>query len=171
MKLWDVAAGRLVYTYTGHGSVVNAVAFTPDGTRLVTAAARPDNSLHVIERRSGKLLHRLAGHTSGVQDFAFLPGGRLLSVADDGGQAILWDLATATLLRRFSFAELGNLRSVAVLPDGERAVLGSYSGHLALVSLVSRAACCAGIPKQERDIAQIAIHPDGPLLLTRPSVV
>jgi WD40 repeat protein len=160
MKLWDVAAGRLVYTYTGHGSVVNAVAFTPDGTRLVTAAARPDNSLHVIERRSGKLLHRLAGHTSGVQDFAFLPGGRLLSVADDGGQAILWDLATATLLRRFSFAELGNLRSVAVLPDGERAVLGSYSGHLALVSL-AEGRVLRRYPKQERDIAQIAIHPDG----------
>jgi hypothetical protein len=55
VKLWDVdgRAGWSIPT-RGHGSVVNAVAFTPDGTRLVTAAARPDSSLHVIERRSGK---------------------------------------------------------------------------------------------------------------------
>ena len=160
VKLWDPAAGRLVYTYRGHGTVVNAVAFAPDGDRLVTAAARPDSSLHVIERRSGRLLHRLAGHGSGVQDFAFLPDGRLLSVADDGGQAILWDLATAQLLRKFSFEGVGNLRSVAVLPDGERAVLGSYGGHLALVSL-SDGRVLRTYPKQEMEIARIVIHPDG----------
>lgn len=161
MKLWDMATGRLVYTYSGHGSLVNAVAFTPDGEWLVTAGAQPDNSLHVIERRSGRMLHRLAGHTSGVQDFTFLSGGRqLLSVADDGGQAILWDLATAKLLRQFSFEGLGNLRSVAMLPSGDQAVLGSYGGHLGLVSLTD-GRVLRTYPKQEREIARIVVHPDG----------
>ena len=160
MKLWDVASGRLVYTYRGHGSIVNAVAFTPDGAWIVTAAAMPDNSLHIIERRSGRMLRRLAGHTGGVQDIAFLPNGRLLSVADDGGQAILWDIATAKMLRKFSFADLGNLRSVAVLPGGDQAVLGGYGGHLGLVSLADGRVLRI-YPKQEKEIARIAVHPDG----------
>lgn len=160
VKLWDVAAGRLVYTYRGHASLVNAVAFTPDGALLITAGAQPDNSLHVIERRSGRLLRRLSGHTGGVQDFALLPGGRLLSVADAGGQAILWDIGSAKALRKFSFENMGNLRSVAVLPEGERALVGSWSGHLALVSL-SDARVLSRYPKQQLEISQIAVHPDG----------
>lgn len=160
MKLWDVASGRLAYTYRGHGSIVNAVAFSPDGAWIVTAAAMPDSSLHIIERRSGRMLRRLAGHTGGIQDFAFLPNGRLLSVADDGGQAILWDIATAKMLRKFSFADLGNLRSVAVLPSGDQAVLGSYGGHLGLVSLADGRVLRI-YPKQEKEIARIVVHPDG----------
>lgn len=160
VKLWDVAAGRLVYTYRGHGSLVNAVAFTPDGALLVTAGAQPDNSLHIIERRSGRLLRRLAGHTGGVQDFGFMPDGRLLSVAEDGGQAILWDIGSAKMLQKFRFEGIGNFRSVAVLPDGERALVGSYSGHLALVSLTD-GRVLRSYPKQPLEIAQIAVHPDG----------
>jgi WD40 repeat protein len=161
VKLWDVDASRLVYTYRGHGSLVNAVAFTPDGAWIVTGAARPDSSLHVIERRSGRMLHRLAGHTSGVQDIAILPDGqRALSVSDDGGQAILWDLTTATMLRKYQFEGLGNLRSVAVLPDGKHALVGSWVGHIALISLEEER-ILRTYPKQTRVIAQIAVHPDG----------
>ncbi|MBE7423114.1 MAG: PD40 domain-containing protein [Zoogloeaceae bacterium] len=161
LKLWDVATRRLVYTYRGHGSAVNAAALTPDGEWLVTAGAQPDGSLHVIERRSGRLLRRLVGHASGVQDVALLSGGgRALSVSDQGGETILWDLRSGALLRKYQFEDVGNLRSVAVLPDGNRAIIGGYNGHIALVSL-DESRVLRRYAKQEREVAQIVVHPDG----------
>lgn len=161
LKLWDVASRRLVYTYRGHGSVVNAVAFTSDGEWLVTAGAEPDRSLHVIERRSGRLLRRLAGHGGGVQDVAILPDGRrAVSVSENGGETILWDLPSGALLRKFRFENVGNLRSVAALSDGNRAIIGGYNGHIALVSL-DEGRVLREYAKQEREVAQILAHPDG----------
>lgn len=166
VKLWDVATRRLIYTYRGHASVVNAVAFTPDGEWLVTAGAQQDYSLHVIERRSGRLLRQLSGHGGGVQDFALLPDGRrLFSVSEHGGEAILWDLASGTLLQKYDLKDVGNLRAVAVLPDGKRAIVGGYGGHLAMVSLVD-GHVLRRYPKLEREIAQIAIHPDNKSFFT-----
>jgi WD40 repeat protein len=161
LKLWDAASLRLIYTYHGHGSLVNAAAFTPDGKWLVTAGANPDRSLHVIERRSGRQLRRLTGHGQGVQDVVILPDGkRALSVSDLGGEAILWDLQTGALLRKYLFEDVGNLRSVAVLPDGNRAIIGGYSGHIALVSL-DEGRVLHRYEKQERAVVQIVVHPGG----------
>lgn len=36
--IWDVLAGRFVHTFRGHRAWTTAVAFTPDGTRLLSAA-------------------------------------------------------------------------------------------------------------------------------------
>src|SRR5205085_9358850 len=38
IRLWDVAAGRVADTFTGHRGDVASVAFTPDGRRLATAS-------------------------------------------------------------------------------------------------------------------------------------
>jgi hypothetical protein len=37
-RLWDVATGKTVATLTGHKNSVTAVAFSPDGTRVLTGS-------------------------------------------------------------------------------------------------------------------------------------
>ena len=38
-ELWDTATGQKVQTFKGHFGPVNALAFSPDGTRLATGGA------------------------------------------------------------------------------------------------------------------------------------
>jgi WD40 repeat protein len=37
-RLWDAATGKAVATLAGHIAAVTAVAFSPDGTRVVTGS-------------------------------------------------------------------------------------------------------------------------------------
>src|SRR5262249_13085181 len=38
IRLWDVAAGKLVWSLAGHGSSIAGLAFSPDGRRLASAS-------------------------------------------------------------------------------------------------------------------------------------
>ena len=67
-------------------------------------------------------------------------GKRLLSGAEDG-EAILWDVASGSAIRRFRTAA-PRIASVAILPDGRRALVAGgqrmtydFAGYLALIDL------------------------------------
>jgi WD40 repeat protein len=45
-RVWDAATGKPLSTLTGHGSYVRSAAFSPEGTRVVTASE--DNKLHAV---------------------------------------------------------------------------------------------------------------------------
>ena len=38
MKLWDAATGALLRTFEGHAGGVSSVAFSPDGTRVLSGS-------------------------------------------------------------------------------------------------------------------------------------
>ena len=57
-------SGRLLHTLTGHTGGVWAVAWSPDGTRLVSGG--DDGTVRVWEAESGRPLHTLTGHTGWV---------------------------------------------------------------------------------------------------------
>ena len=72
---------------TGHAGSVNAVAYSPDGRRIVSGGN--DHTIRVWDAKSGKLLQRLEGHTNYVLSVAYSPDGqRIVSGSDDGGTKI-----------------------------------------------------------------------------------
>ena len=58
---------------TGHRNRVSSVAFSSDGTRLVSASL--DQTVRVWEAASGKPVAVLQGHTSHVIQVSFSPDG------------------------------------------------------------------------------------------------
>jgi WD40 repeat protein len=59
----------------GHTNAVESVAFSPDGTRIVSGSA--DNTLRLWDARQGDVLGEpLRGHTSWVASVAFSPDGK-----------------------------------------------------------------------------------------------
>jgi len=106
----------------GHTNRVVAVAFSPDGRTLATAAH--DNSVRLWDVATGQVQRTLPGHAEEVAAVAFSPdGGRLASGGYD--QALrLWDLQPVTPVATFA-SHRGPVWSVCWLPDGRLASAGA----------------------------------------------
>ena len=123
VQLWDADSGKELAVLAGHtGQVMNA-AFSPDGTRIVTAG---DNTARVWDA-SGNELTVLAGHTSRVNNAALNSyGTRIVTVSDD--TARVWDARSGKELAILK-GHKGNIVSAAFSPDGTRIVTASYEDN------------------------------------------
>jgi WD40 repeat protein len=77
-----------VRVFTDHTGSVNSVAFSPDGTRILTGSN--DRTARLWETSSGQELLRLQGHTGWVNSVAFSPDGSYALIGDDRGWVMLW---------------------------------------------------------------------------------
>ncbi len=82
LKLWEVSSWNLAATLEGHTAWINSVAFTPDGTRLVSAGL--DREIKIWEPFKEREILSLVGHTNSISAIAVTPGGRLVSGSMDG---------------------------------------------------------------------------------------
>jgi eukaryotic-like serine/threonine-protein kinase len=99
--------GNTVTTYRDHAGHVKAVAWSPDGTRIVSA----DNTkVQVWEVGAGHTLHTYRGHSSTVNAVAWSPDGQRIASASDDKTVQVW-LVT----------HVGNIISGAYVCD--------YNGH------------------------------------------
>src|SRR5262249_9425097 len=120
VRLWDVAAAKVVRLFDeGHTHYVNAVAFSPDGRRLVSGSE--DTTLRVWDVETGKSRLKFGASEHRVDAVAWSPGGgRILSCSAD---AHVWDAATGKSLGSLGGEGLG-VRAVAFVGD-DVALVGS----------------------------------------------
>ena len=60
LKLWDVATGREIRTFSGHGDGVTSVSFSPDGKFALSGSW--DKTLKLWEVATGKEIRTFSGH-------------------------------------------------------------------------------------------------------------
>ena len=120
----------------GHRDRITSVAFSADGTRVVTASA--DHDARIWDAGSGALLQVLLGHFAIVSDARFSPDGRWVVTAGPA-TAGLWKSSSGRLIYLFQGHE-GKLLSVAFAPDGRRIATGGMDGTVRLY----RCTICGG---------------------------
>jgi eukaryotic-like serine/threonine-protein kinase len=126
VRIWSVADnGKVVRTFSKHGSRVHVVVFGPDDGRLM-ASAGADGVVKVWKRDTGDVLLNLTEHTDYVFGLAFSPDGRYLASAS-WREVIVWDAVTGRLVTKLD-GFLGTIWSVAFSPDGRLAAGGGYKG-------------------------------------------
>jgi len=123
-KLWDVATGREIRTFSGHSTYVNSVAYSPDGKQIVTGSA--DGTAKLWDVATGREIRSFSGHSDVVRSVAFSPDGKQIVTGSDR-TAKLWDVATGREIRSFSghSGPFSFISSVAYSSDGKQIVTGS----------------------------------------------
>jgi WD40 repeat protein len=109
----------------GHTKPVLSVAFSPDGTRIVTAGA--DGITRVCEADTGRIVAELSGHTLAVRSALYSPDGALIATSSDDRTARLWDASTGRPLRLLEGHEK-EVSAARFSPDGKFIVTASADG-------------------------------------------
>ncbi|MEQ8397335.1 c-type cytochrome [Thalassobaculum sp.] len=123
----------------GHDAAANAVAFTPDGHRMVTVG---DDGLVLVWSTDGsgerrQPLARLTGHQGKILQVDVSRDGRLAATASWDGKVGLWSLdppAPLTMLE----GHQGPVNAVALSDDGTQLYSAGYDGTVRLWSVAER---------------------------------
>ena len=102
---------------------LSGVAFTPDGQRLVSAAAA-DSTITVWRWRSGQVDMELAGHTDIVNCLALFPDGHRLASGSHDTTVRIWNLRNGAL-EHILTGHTDCVTCVAVAQDGRTLVSGA----------------------------------------------
>ncbi len=108
--------GSLLVRYHGHADRVRSVAWSPDGTHIVSGG--DDKTAQVWEADTGDHRFNYSGHADRVNAVAWSPDGKLIATASSDSTVQLWEADTGIYL----FTCLGHsdrVNAVAWSPDGK----------------------------------------------------
>lgn len=127
VRLWDVAAGKLLKSLEGHTSWIGNVVVTPDSAKAITAGG--DGVIRVWDLKAGKQADSLEGHAGSIRGLAISTDGHWLVSGGNDKTCRLWDLSTNKESKRFGSGK-DAIESVAISPDGGRILVGNESGTI-----------------------------------------
>ena len=124
---WQRQIHRELITLKGHGAAVLAVAYSPDGQRIVSGSwddsAKVSGKAKVWDAATGKELLTFGGDGGQMWSVAFSPDGQRIATGGQDGTAKVWDAATGKELLSLE-GHRAAAWSVAFSPDGQKIVTG-----------------------------------------------
>ena len=134
IRLYDFESGKLVALLKGHTDAVRALAFSPDGSKLISGSS--DNTAIIWDAgvQSGvpkpKLLHRLEGHKGDIFAVVFSPDGSRAVTGSYDHDLRLWQVSDGSQIALMA-GHGDKVHSLAFSPDGTIAS-GDLSGAILL---------------------------------------
>jgi WD40 repeat protein/serine/threonine protein kinase len=120
VKVWDATSGKETHHLEGHANSIKALAFSPAGRYLASAAL--DQRVKVWDLNTGREAHTLKGHFDMVFSVAWSPDGRRLATGSGDNTVKVWDAASGEELLTLRHGSA--VYSVAFSPDGRRLMSG-----------------------------------------------
>jgi len=125
IELWSIegepGSWSLIRTLQGHTNRVNAVEFSPDGSRLVSGSL--DETVILWDTATGEIIGEpLTNHTNSVETVRFSPSGNIFASGSRDTTIVLYDALTGNLIGPPLIAHENWVNDIAFSPDGERMV-------------------------------------------------
>ena len=135
LLLWDLEAEKPIQEFTGHSLPVNDLAFSSDGSLILSASS--DKTVKLWSVHTGQCRRTLVGHSQSVEAISFADHDRFAISGGWEGNAILWDIESAesTNASGEPTPQEGHslwVRSANMSADGKVAVTGSDDGKVIL---------------------------------------
>ncbi len=161
IRLYDFASGRLVARLKGHKNVVFDLAFSPDGSHLISGSG--DFTAIIWDVAAMRPKHRLRGHKDDVQAVGFAPDGQRAVTGSYDHDLRLWRVADGAEIARMP-GHRNKVRSLAVAPDGTVAS-GDERGEIRLWD-TKTGAFRTVLARQRTTVGSLTFSPDGKTLLS-----
>jgi WD40 repeat protein/tRNA A-37 threonylcarbamoyl transferase component Bud32 len=147
---------------SGHADQVRSAAYSPDGSRIVTASW--DKTARIWDSRTGTQLAVISGHADRVRWAAYSPDGSRIVTASWDKTARIWDAHTgrqlAVLIGHENFVVCA-----AYSPDGTRIITASYD-KTARIWDARTGAQLAVLSGHGDKVRSAAFSPDGSRIVT-----
>lgn len=153
-----VFTSRVEQTLVGHEGPIRALAYSPDGSRLVTVGE--DGTVRSWGAYTGEQLASWVGHPAPINGLAFSPDGRRLATSGEDGKVNIWAAGTGEQLLSFE----GGGGKVAFSPDGRW--LAAVDGRLVNLWDLETGQVEDRLEGHEDLVTSVAFMPDPQQLIT-----
>jgi WD40 repeat protein len=160
VRVWDTGTGQPAFPpMKGHKDNVLSVAFSPDGTKIVSGSA--DKSLRVWDAEKGQPLGEpFTGHERAVTSVAYSPDRKIVSGSKDRTIRI-WDAGTGRQIGAPLQGHTEEVTSVSVSPDGTKIVSGSADKSLRIWDASTRQPIGDPLFGHDDTVTSVAFSPGG----------
>lgn len=153
---------REVKTFRGHSHGIWAVAFSPNGTTLVSGGA--DRLVRMWDIETGRLLRSLRGHTNDIRAIVFTPDGQTMATGSEDRTIRLWNGVTGEPTKLLFTRYDHNVCSLSLSPDGLMLARGSHNKDIKIWEVTTGTELMTLLGKDQYDhhwSVCVAFSPDG----------
>jgi WD40 repeat protein/serine/threonine protein kinase len=124
-RIMDVTTGKPVGKPMKHPAMITTLAFSRDGTILVTGSY--DYTAGLWKAATGERLAKLS-HGGSVRAVAVSPDGKTVFTSGGANSGQFWDVSSGKLLGKLADKDTGDTQAATFLPDGQTLLTASEGG-------------------------------------------
>ena len=135
LQVYNLPDGDLAFQESAHASWVTCVAYSPNGSFIVTGGS--DDKVKVWNSTGG-LVHTCSGHTGDVTGVKVTPDGQYVLSGGKDDVVRIWSLTTGQQVATLT-GHMADVNSIDISPDGSKVVSGASNGYCKIWDLASQA--------------------------------
>ena len=153
---------KLLQTLEGHSGYVYSVAYSPDGTKIISGSY--DKTIKIWDANTGECLKTLEGHSDWVNSVAYSPDGTKIISGSYDKTIKIWDANTGQCLKTLDGHKY-SVWSVAYSPDGTKIISGSEDKTIKMWD-ANTGECLKTLEGHSDYVYSVAYSPDGTKIIS-----
>jgi len=128
IRLWDANSGKEIHNLEGHGNIIHALAFSPDGVTLASGSG--DKSIRLWNIETGETT-RTFETRSFVHELEYAPTGKFLTACSRYATVERFDINTGEVTMQFK-GHKGDVRTASYFDNGNLLVSAGFDETIKL---------------------------------------